>query len=135
MELNNKGFAITGILYTLFVMFLLILISILSSLSLKKNILEQSTTKLEDSFIGSKINIEDATIKDETTTDIYTKVSGKYIFKVKNIETNTKCITYLKKGVNLSNIKDLIFTTTDCNDFKENLNLQLEEVYSFDRKE
>ena len=38
--MNNKGFAITGILYTIFILFIMILLSILSGLNTRKNILE-----------------------------------------------------------------------------------------------
>ena len=48
--MNNKGFAITGILYTLFILFIMILFSILSSLSYKKGILEKTVLGIEDDY-------------------------------------------------------------------------------------
>ena len=48
--MNNKGFAITGILYTLFTLFVMILLSVLATISYKKTVLEKTITKLEDDY-------------------------------------------------------------------------------------
>ena len=55
MKLNNKGFAITGILYTVFILFLLIITSVLAGLQLKRTMLERSIILLEDSYIGENL--------------------------------------------------------------------------------
>lgn len=104
MKLNNKGFAITGILYTLFILFIMILLSILSGLSTKKNIMEKSVESLVDSYKWECI--EDTSLTETTET-------GKYEFT--NAEKTKQCYTYLKSGVNLNNSSEITFTNADCN--------------------
>ena len=75
--MNNKGFAITGIIYTLFLLFLTILLSVLSVLNRYQTLMVNSTKDIEVSYEGiciSKNNL----IKD---LDI-TEDKGKYIFDV-----------------------------------------------------
>ena len=78
MKLNNKGFAITGILYTLFILFLLILISILGGLSARRLMLEKSIEALETSYEGKDDN---AQIKEAIETK-KAPVTGKYVFNI-----------------------------------------------------
>lgn len=132
MKLNNKGFAITGILYTLFILFLLILVSVLGGLSTKKNMLEQSVVSQEDSFIGTSLNAEqiNAVIDIENAT---VTVTGKYIFNAKEEVTGKEitCTTYLKKGTKLN---DITYIPNDCNEYKEKLIFTLNAVYSFEKE-
>ena len=58
-RLGNRGFAITGILYTLFILFLMVLVSVLAGLRTRKNVLESSTSVLEESFLGSNVEQND----------------------------------------------------------------------------
>lgn len=159
--MNNKGFAITGILYTIFTLFMLILSAILANISFKRSTLSLSTTELEDDFSLVEIeNLNDGYIKDATGT-YSAKYDGKYIFLLTYIEkeegtTNTvTCSTYLKKGENipLENIKasgvnnpaeNFTLIPADCNNYQyktffENplepdntINkLQLQQIYKF----
>ena len=48
--MNNKGFAITGILYTLFILFTMILLSVLATMSAKRTSLEKTIIGLENSY-------------------------------------------------------------------------------------
>lgn len=124
MKLNNKGFAITGILYTLFIMFLLILVSVLGGLSTKKNMLEQSIISEEDSFVGKKVESVETAIVDGVTT-----LTGKYIFSMD--DTNTKCTAYLTSGVNIEE-DNITYIPNDCNLYE--VNFTLDEVYSFEKE-
>lgn len=75
--MNNKGFAITGIIYTTFILFLLILLSIMGNLRFKNKLLQKAILSYDDIFIGdcSEINKEDATV------DGKIKKTGIYEFK------------------------------------------------------
>lgn len=127
MNLNNKGFAISGILYTLFIMFLLISISILAGLSNQKNMLEQSITNEENSFTGKKIeNIEE--IKNQKNAI----VKGKYIYILTYNGNTQKCYAYLKKGTDIYS-SDIEFVPSICNEYDSD-NLELSEVYSFEKE-
>lgn len=108
MKLNNKGFAITGILYTLFILFIMILLSILSGLSTKKNIMEKSVETLANDYTWEC---------EKETTSTTAPETGKYEFA----NGSLLCYTYLKSGTDLSNASSLTFTTTDCNNKKTTL--------------
>jgi len=96
MKLNNKGFAISGILYTVFVIFLLILLYVLNGLNSKRKIMEKNIENLEKSIydvcysIGTsntQINIDPNVLSNALFTGKYTFTSG--------------CITYAKEGEKL----------------------------------
>ena len=87
MKLNNKGFAITSVLYGLLILFVVMTSTYLTVLSAKKNRLDNITKEIEDSY--------DFNIKKENLTesigDTYTApYTGKYTFD--------NCIMYLYKG-------------------------------------
>lgn len=158
--MNNKGFAITGILYTIFVLFMLIVGAILANISFKRGILSLSTTELEDNFSLVEIeNLKDGYQVDESG-HYKAKYDGKYVFLltyVKNDDTTgtVTCSTYLKKGDNIpqENIKevgvenpaaDFTLMPADCNNYQyqtffedststdSTINkLQLQEIYKF----
>ena len=77
-RLNRDGFAISALLYTLFVMFMLILLSILASLHARNVMVELGTIHLEDSYKGSEVlgNISDA------INNKVAPVDGKYVFHI-----------------------------------------------------
>jgi len=58
MKLNNNGFAITGILYSLLILFVLVMASLLSLLVAKKNrldvLINDTTTNLESTYLRSE---------------------------------------------------------------------------------
>lgn len=127
-KLNNKGFAITGILYTLFILFLLILVSVLGGLSLKKNMLEQSISSLEDSYLG--------TLYDEYDKDNITKapVDGRYQFTFEESDGKIiTCYSYLKKGTDLTS-DTITYIPNDCNIYDDKKNLKLTEIISFEKE-
>lgn len=74
--MNNKGFAITGILYGAMILFFMVVASFLGVLSSKKNLLESAT-----SDVKSSIELKDTGITPETinlNTRYITLVSGRY---------------------------------------------------------
>ena len=105
--MNNKGFAITGILYTLFILFIMILFSILSSLSYKKGILEKTVLGIEDDyeteiFPGNINNTYIITTNSGLETAV-SKINGKFEFTPTTTSTSitankSKCYVYFKKG-------------------------------------
>ena len=127
--MNNKGFAITGILYTLFIMFLLILASVLGGLSSRRNILQKSLLSLEESFSGIELSSEE--ISNANTSQI-APVDGKYEFKITLVtgEELNNCVSYLKKGAELD-YNNITFVPKDCNDY-EISNVLIEKIISFE---
>lgn len=128
MDMNNKGFAITGILYTLFVLFLLVLLSVLTGLSARKNSLERATQGLEESFSGSsKHSSEYITLANQLHI---APVDGKYQFSLRDGELEHICYAYLQKGTDLTSNITLI--PNDCNRYS--YELELTKIYSFEEE-
>ena len=48
--MNNKGFAITGVLYTVFILFIMVLLSMLSALNQRMVFMEKSISSYTDSY-------------------------------------------------------------------------------------
>lgn len=58
-KINNKGFAVTGILYTLLVLFLVLMISLISVFSNRKNVLDKLKEGIvKDSYLNSIYSYE-----------------------------------------------------------------------------
>ena len=129
--MNNKGFAITGILYTIFVLFMLIIGAILANISFKNRSLSLAITSLEDEFSLIKVTPLETgyTIKDDK---YFAQFNGKYLFELTyTINSSTKkiiCSTYLKKDdeIPLKNdlslgdanpAKDFTLIPNDCNNY------------------
>ena len=93
-KLNNKGFAITGILYTLFILFILLMFSILNGLQSKKQMLEKSTVKLEESFKSKDVTNDSNIGIAKTLEEGKALTTGKYLFE---INTNNIPIEGLSK--------------------------------------
>lgn len=121
MKLNNKGFAITGILYTLFVLFALILVSVLAGLSSKLKILEKSVDSFADDYEVATANYD---ILAGGEVPSIALEDGEYIYS----NGNRECYVYLKSGSTLEP-NDLTFVTASCNDIKSSLSLK--GYYSF----
>lgn len=111
MKLNNKGFAITGILYTVLILFLLLLSSLLLMLSTRINRLIKLTDSINREVENTNIiNIRDY---DSTSSENPNKISnpidgtkffitsyrGKYEFKIND---NNTCYSYLPENTLLS---------------------------------
>lgn len=124
--MNNKGFAITGIIYTLFLLFLTILLSVLSVLNRYQTLMVNSTKDIEVSYEGIYIN-KNNLIKDlEITED-----KGKYIFDVELTDGTiiNNCYSYLDKGINL-NIDNINMSPSKCNNNIKNK--KLTSIYIFE---
>jgi len=132
--MNNKGFAITGILYTLFVLFIMILLSILSTISYKKGILEKTIIGLEDDFslteiadLNTTINADEriATINGKYVFNLYTEI----VYDATNKKTvKNECSIYLKKGqiipisiTDTNTNPDFTLIPNDCNKYAANI--------------
>ena len=89
MRLNNKGFAITGILYFVLIMFLMIISSLLLVLKTRINRL----TDLNDTING-EVELKEKDINEEFTSYI-TSFRGKYIFEITDSEGVKTCYSYL----------------------------------------
>lgn len=137
--LNNKGFAITSILYTLFILFLLIFMSVLIGLTSRKNFLEKSVMSLEDSFTGEKSDNYIQFVNENQ----FAPVDGKYIFELDDNTNKTICSTYLTKNTNIKK-ETMVFIPNDCNEYDyvlnfgteddDHYNMTLKEVYSFEKE-
>lgn len=101
MNLDRKGFAITGILYTIFILFLLVMAAVLASLQSRKNILEKSFLRLEDSFSCIQVSSDDEennSVLEQIKKNKRALVTGKYTFKLVDEMEDVTCIAYLKNG-------------------------------------
>lgn len=85
MKLNNKGFAITAVLYGLLILFVILIGSYLTILGTKKNRIDNITSDIEK---GYEFNKEVSGTITYPYTALYT---GKYIFE-------DNCFQYLYKG-------------------------------------
>lgn len=111
MKLNNKGFAITGILYTILILFLLLISSILLMLTTRINRLIKLTDSINKEVENnSEININeynraDANNEKKISNPIdgnkyfITSYRGKYEFITNNGNT---CYSYLPENTLLS---------------------------------
>ena len=129
-NLDNRGFAIMGILYTLFILFLLILLSILSGLSSKKNLLERMTSSYEERYLGTKLSESDVA---NAKANNIAPVDGKYVFLIEG--TTVQCSAYLKKNTSFSS-SNITYVPNDCNtklsDYGTKMRLQ--EIYRFEKE-
>ncbi len=140
-KLNNKGFAITGILYTLFILFILILVSILGGLQTKKQMLEKNTEKLEESYKGTDVTNDSNVGIEKAFSEKKALVKGKYVFELDSNGTKVSCYSYLNKGDILEK-GSIKFTPKDCNDYNytfnnennsaEGITMTLKNIYSFE---
>jgi hypothetical protein len=123
--MNNKGFAITGIIYTLFILFLMLLLAVLSLMKTYQRLIINSVNGIDAIFKGEEI-ADITKIKDSGIT-LYT---GKYIFNViKNDNTTYTCSTYLENGADIYN-DDIILSPSICNTNIKTV--ELISVYSFE---
>lgn len=118
--MNNKGFAIIGILYTILILFLMIMLSVLAGLNTRKNFMEKSISSFQDDYLGS--NVVEGYV---SSANMYKKapVTGKYVFS----NDSSKCYAYLKAGTLFGNQQLLCDNTTQALDNS----FSVIEIYEF----
>lgn len=151
--MNNKGFAITGILYTIFALFILLIFAALTNLSFKRQVLATSVAKMEEELAMEEIDDINSTY-DENRMAMY---DGKYVFEFNyqlldqtsgTFKTHTiDCVAYLKKGETIEpeGGENFPMIPKDCSEYPSNIilslsndvivpdreNMTLKEVYKF----
>ena len=128
--MNNKGFAITGIIYTLLILFLMILLTVITGLNSFQKLIINSTESFETTFKGNKLEKTQIVTINTTKVAPYT---GKYIFKITNSTGTTleNCIAYLTKRTTID-INTITLSPIECN---QNVsNIELTAVYSFEKE-
>lgn len=121
MKLNNKGFAITSVLYGLLILFVSLVGTYLAVLVSKMNRLNNIS---ED--INEKYDFSDTVFKNDDGLQIITSYqapyTGKYKFLVNFDGDSLYCTSYIRKGtVITSDFKDGTFVESACNDSKQNI--------------
>ncbi|MDD7150482.1 MAG: hypothetical protein PUH43_00910 [Clostridium sp.] len=107
MKLNNKGFAITGILYGLLILFALLVGSYLTILTARKNRLDGIVENIENEYnsdvpSGSK-TIEDPDGRTMSTLNYTMDGDSTCIFSIYSEAFGLKdCVVEINKGVELS---------------------------------
>lgn len=137
-RLNNKGFAITGILYTTFIVFVMCLLSLLAGLRSKRMISEKYLSIIENNYHGQLFY---PTFENINTTYQVAPVTGRYEFKFKRDNNILKingvdlvCTSYINKGVAISNLKSLTYIPDSCNNYLSSYDVVLDKIYEFKRK-
>lgn len=92
MKLNNKGFAITAVLYGLLILFVILIGSYLTLLGTKKSRLDTITNEVEKDYEFNK----EITNSSQITYPYTATYTGKYIFE-------NNCVMYLYKGESYEN--------------------------------
>lgn len=119
MKLNNKGFAITSVLYGLLILFVSLVGTYLTVLLSKMNRLNNISDDINENYGFNRI--KEVNITNFPYTTEYT---GKYIFEIEEI--NHDCTTYLNKNIevkyNNENL-NIEFIEKDCNDRNDNKNI------------
>lgn len=122
--MNNKGFAIIGILYTILILFLMIMLSVLAGLNTRKNFMEKSISSFQDDYLG----YESLSYVSSANSSKTAPVTGKYVFSNNSSDNSLKCYAYLKAGDNFES-KTLL-----CGNDKQKWNesfFSVIEIYEF----
>ena len=129
--MNNKGFAITGILYTIFVLFMITIFTSLVIVNFKKQTLSKTVEKLDSDYDlilvskidgteenGNLLKENNGYIRSEDGTAYLAQYDGKYVFQLNQENIGTLiCTTYLKKGDLIptsANNSAITFVPNDC---------------------
>lgn len=122
--MNNKGFAIIGILYTILILFLMIMLSVLAGLNTRKNFMEKSISSFQDDYLGS--NVIDNYSDNYSDNLISAPVTGKYVFQ--QVDSEISCYAYLKVGTVFSNVN---LKCSNGDDIKWYNDMELLSIYEF----
>lgn len=130
--LNNKGFAITSILYGILILFVALVGTYLTVLSSKKNKVDRIMDNFEEEMVfntciyKNDLECEDANISYDTEYASGTfegKYFGKYVFTASDGDDNTLCYIYGYYNTNLS-FDDMI-----CDKDIEISSINLKQIY------
>lgn len=152
--MNNKGFAITGVLYTIFALFMLILFAALGNASNKRQTMASTIEYMNKDFAMEEIEDKTTTYEIDETNYKAT-INGKYVFKIRyntGDVQDLKCTVYLKKGeiipvkiVKIGETTNFNLIPNDCNRVNNEISLTeitptntkmiLEAVYKFKESE
>lgn len=130
MKLNNKGFAITSVLYGLLILFVILVGSYLTILVAKKNRLDKISEEINEKYGFNKE-------KEMNNLDIYPEYeadyTGKYFFDVNFDGDTLACSSYITKGTTIKwSFDNGTFIENDCNTAKKNNNISsliLKKIY------
>lgn len=123
--MNNKGFAIIGILYTILILFLMIMLSVLAGLNTRKNFMEKSISSFQDDYLGSDV-IGNYSAPLISAPLISAPVTGKYVFQP--VDSEISCYAYLKVGTVFSNVN---LKCSDDSDIIWHNDMGLLSIYEF----
>lgn len=123
MKLNNKGFAITAVLYGLLILFVLLISSYLLVLSAKKNRVDTITSELEEEYLIDKV-------LDNFSFPLTIPADGIYVFSFTDNAGSVYAECALKSQLKANDVlvfdnglkKDnvhLEFTDIECNSINE----------------
>ena len=120
MKLNNKGFAITSVLYGLLILFVSLVGTYLTILVSKMNRLNNISDEINESY-GFNTRL------DGKTLPYNAEYTGKYIFTINNSLT---CTSYISSGTTIDDLNNIVFTTKECNDKKGDItSSRLDEIW------
>ncbi len=128
--MNNKGFAITGILYTVFVLFIMTLFAILTGLNTRLRLMQKSIISFEDdySLIDANNLVGTGGITGISFSDPV-PYTGKYVFAY---TSGALCITYLTKGTSFTNAT--FIGDSGCKNAVQNGSANLVALYNFNKE-
>jgi len=100
--MNNKGFAVSGIIYGILVLFIILLIALLSMFNSRKTVLDELKDKVLNE-VGSNVEIKDFTYTKNNITEEYkVLIKGYYKIELKNINGSILSTNiYLRDGEKL----------------------------------
>lgn len=116
MKLNNKGFAITGILYGLLILFALLVASYLTVLTARKNRLDGIISDIEEEYNNTKVIISvlpyTTTNSSNCTFEVVSKDYGDMTCTLNNI-ASLSIISFSDGSIKINDNK-VEFTDDNC---------------------
>ena len=119
MKLNNKGFAITSVLYGLLILFVSLVGTYLAVLVSKMNRLNNISDDINNEY-GFNTNLGGKSLP------YIAEHTGKYVFKINNSLT---CTSYITSGTTIDDLNNITFTTDECNNIGSITSASLDEIW------
>jgi hypothetical protein len=120
MKLNNKGFAISGVLYPIFILFLILLFGTISNLATAKAVIDRNKIDIEKQLNGDNVNpyfIMDGHDITIATGYTYTPTTGVKAYSSEGKELGSEQITIVSNPTfnnNLDGVYNITYTVTDA---------------------